>query len=151
MPTLGIKSILIIIVVCFANFLHAQIKIIVNKNNPTNNITIVELKQIYLGNKTTFSNGKNIILMEQNNIKERFYDQLLGWSTLKIKKYWMRLIFSGENSIAPKEFKNLNRLKDFILANEGAIAFVHLTEPDTTLKFLTVEGMKPENKDYPLK
>ena len=134
----------------FANAAHAQIAIAVNKDNPVDDISMSELKQIYLGKKTIFPDGKNIALAEYADLKETFYDILLDWSVIKMKKHWMGLIFSGTSSSVPKEFKRVEELKDFISKNEGAVAFMDLAEVDKNVKLLTINGRKPGSKDYPL-
>ncbi|MFH2141127.1 MAG: hypothetical protein ABIJ97_01795 [Bacteroidota bacterium] len=138
----------IILFFCCADVSYSQIAVVVNKSNPVNNISTSELKQIYLGKKTIFPDGKNIVLAEYADLKEKFYNILLGWSVIKVKKHWLSLIFSSTSSSAPKEFKRTGELKDFILKNEGAIAFVDLSEVDKSLKILTIDGKKPVNKDY---
>ena len=147
-----IKHILyVILLICFTKVATAQIAIVVSKENPVNDISLSELKQIYLGTRTIFSDGKNIVLAEYLDIKEKFYDILLGWSLIKYKKHWMKLIFSGESSAAPKEFKSANKLKDFIIANEGTIAFIALVDVDDNMKVLTIDRKKTGSRDYPFK
>ena len=147
-----IKYILyVILLICFTKVATAQIAIVVSKENPVNDISLSELKQIYLGTRTIFSDGKNIVLVEYLDLKEKFYDILLGWSLIKYKKHWMKLIFSGESSSAPKEFKSANKLKDFIIANEGAIAFIALVDVDDNMKVLTIDRKKTGSRDYPFK
>lgn len=143
-------SIYAVLLICFANAADAQIAIAVNKDNPVDDISMSELKQIYLGKKTSFPDGKNIVLAEYADLKKTFYDILLDWSVTKMKKHWMGLIFSGTSSSAPKEFRQSGELKDFILRNEGAIAFMNLAEADKNVKLLTVNGKRPGSKDYPL-
>jgi ABC-type phosphate transport system substrate-binding protein len=136
---------------CSANISLAQIVIAVNKNNPVNDISMSELKQIYLGKKTTFPDGKNIVLGEYADLKEAFYDILLGWSVVKVRKHWLGLIFSGTSSSAPKEFKRFGELKDFISQNEDAIAFIDLADIDKKVKLVTIDGKNPGSKNYPFK
>lgn len=140
----------ILLLFCYAEVSYSQTAIVVNENNPIDDISIYELRQIYLGQKTILPNGKNIVLAEYADLKETFYEILLNWSLLKFKKHWMGLIFSNRNSVAPKEFKRYKELKDFITSEEGAVAFIELTEIDNNVKVLTINGKKPGSKDYPL-
>jgi len=68
----------IILLASIINFSNAQIVIIVNKDNPINNISLSELEQIYLGKRTAFSDGKNIILVEYAGLEEKFYGILFN-------------------------------------------------------------------------
>lgn len=141
----------LIFFISFTGRSSGQIALIINKNNPTEDIAWQDLKQMFLGKKTTFPNGKNIVLAEHADLKEKFYKSLLDWSLLKVKKQWMRLIFSGQNSSAPEEFSNSTALKEFILNNEGAIAFIDPVEVDDTVKIIAIDGKKFDDEKYPLK
>lgn len=141
----------IILFICFTDVSTAQIAIVVNKNNPIDDISIAELKRIYLAKQTVFSRGKNIVLAEYADLKEEFYDILLDWSLIKYKRHWMKLIFSGESYGAPKEFDRTDDLKEFISKNVNAIAFIALSDADDNVKILTVDGKNPWSKDYPFK
>ena len=141
----------VILFICFTNVSTAQIAIVVNKNNPIDDISIAELKRIYLAKQTVFSQGKNIVLAEYADLKEEFYDILLDWSLIKYKRHWMKLIFSGESYGAPKEFDRTDDLKKFISKNVNAIAFIALSDADDNVKILTVDGNNPWSKDYPFK
>lgn len=132
------------------SLLYSQTAIIVNKNNPLNEVSLSELKQIFLAQRTTFQNGQSIELAEFAKIKPEFYNQLLGWTVLKVKKHWMGLIFSGMHSSAPKEFKLASELVEYIQNNEGAIGFVDVSEVDKRVKTLFINGKNVNNKDYPL-
>lgn len=141
----------VILFIFFTNVSTAQIAIVVNKNNPIDDISIAELKRIYLAKKTVFSLGNNIVLAEYADLKEEFYDILLDWSLIKYKRHWMKLIFSGESYGAPKEFDRTDNLKEFISKNVNAIAFIALSDADDNVKILTVDGKNPGSKDYPFK
>lgn len=140
--------ILIIINICFTNISFSQCVIVVNKHNPINDISFSELQKIYSGEETNFSSGKNITLLEYKELKEQFYDILFDWSLIKLKKYWMRLIFSGEVSIAPIEYENSNRIIEQIKVIEGAISFIKLSEVVDDVKIITIDGKKPSDKNY---
>jgi len=141
----------LVLFICFTNTAAAQIGIVVNNNNPINDISITELKQIYLAKQTMFSEGNNIVLAEYTDIKEQFYDILLGWSVLKYNKYWMKLIFSGESDATPKEFNISEELIIFVSKNINAIAFISIKDADEKVKILTVDGKNSRSKDYPFK
>ena len=55
-----IKSLQVILFICFTKVAVAQIVIVVNNNNPINDISITVLKKIYLAKQTIFSEGENI-------------------------------------------------------------------------------------------
>lgn len=130
---------------------RAQIAIIINPNNPITNLSITQLQQIYLGQKTTFSAGNNIDLAEDATLKEEFYSSILNWKPLRVKKHWMNLIFSGKVSSAPKEFNHTEDLIQFVAKNKNAIAFIHYSLVPNNVKIITLDRLEPLAADYPLK
>jgi ABC-type phosphate transport system substrate-binding protein len=141
---------IIALMIGLSSISYAQIVIVVNKSNPLNEISINELKQIFLAQRTSFQNGKSIELAEYAKSKPKFYDQLFGWTVLKIKKHWMGLIFSGMHSSTPKEFKLASELIEYIQNNDGVIGFMDLSEVDKRVKTLLINGKSVNNRDYPL-
>lgn len=146
-----ILILILIIPLCYANTLYSQIVVVVNKNNPIDNFSLKEIQKIYLGEKTTFSASTSIVIGVNTELKEDFIKILFNWSDINYKKHWMKRIFSGENFIAPKEFDRLNALKNFIVQNEGSIAFINYSDKSEDFKILAIDGKLPGSKDYPLK
>lgn len=129
----------------------AQIAIIVNKNNPINNLTLDELKNIYLGKITSFSNHERIVLTEYAPLKKKFYKIVLDKSIGNVKKYWISFVLSGKSANPPIEFKDMDEIKTFVLKNPGAICFIDLSDINKGMKVLTIDGKRPGDAKYPLK
>jgi len=146
-----IKQVLFVIILfCGDNVSYAQIAIVVNKENPVNNLSFQELQNIYLGEITSFSRGNTIVLGVNADLKQKFITILLKWPELNYKKHWMKMIFSGESHVAPKELERTEELNTFISQNRGSIAFIDITKVDKDLKIITIDGKEPGSKDYPL-
>jgi hypothetical protein len=47
----------------------AQVAIIVNKSNPTSNISIADLKNIFTGEMTKFASGSNITIVTYKSVQ----------------------------------------------------------------------------------
>lgn len=134
-----------------AKFAPAQIAVVVNKNNPVNNLSLKELQQIYLGEKSLFTGNLVISLGADANNNQKFVKKLFNWSEVNYKKHWMNLIFSGGNYIAPKEFKRLDQIEKFVLYNEGSIAFVDFSMVNENMKVISINGKFPDDEKYTLK
>lgn len=125
--------------------------IIVHPENPVNNLSLVDLKRIFLGYTLTFATGDRIVLTEYSRLKERFDRQVLKMSSQKVKKHWIRMVFSGKGAVPPRQFNELPELLEFVRKHRGAIGFVPYAEADTTVKIIQIEGKKTDETDYPLK
>lgn len=129
---------------------EADLVVVVDDSNSVSNLSMKELKRIYLGKITDFKNGQEIALAEYAPANEDFYQATLGRSTHKTRKYWMKLIFSGGHATPPKVFKKIARIKQFLRDTEGAICFIESSDVDTGMKVLSLDGKMPEDEGYPL-
>lgn len=130
--------------------LFAQIAVVVHPDNSVTDISLSDLKRIYLGKVTSYESGDAIVLTGNQKLDEAFYQQVLDMSVRRVRKHWMKVVFEGEYATPPTAFDDLAELRKFINRNKGAIGFVKLSDVDSTLKMLTVEGLDPEAEDYPL-
>jgi ABC-type phosphate transport system substrate-binding protein len=139
-------SALLFLILC--SHAEAQIAIIVNKNNSISKLSSDDLKNIYLGKITSFSNNKRIILTEYAPLKEKFYKIVLDKSLRNVKKYWISFVLSGKSANPPIEYKDIDNAKSFVSQNNGAICFVNLSDVDKSVKVLTIDGKKPGDAKY---
>jgi|FLOH01.1.fsa_nt_gi ABC-type phosphate transport system substrate-binding protein len=130
--------------------LNAQIAIVVNKSNDVENFTIEELKQLYHGDLFLFENGLPIILIETQPLAEDFYQLLYNKSRIKIKKYWISLVFSGRSAIPPTEKATAGEVLEFVANTPGAIAFISSSDLDDRVKTVTINSNSYEQETYPL-
>ncbi len=142
---------LILVLLCLGSTATAQIVVVVNDSNSISDLTLDELKRIYLGKTTAFPDGKEIVLMEYSPLCEKFYKAVLNMTELKVRKHWMKVVFSGEYATPPTEYKDLDEIKNQVCKNRGAICFVGLSEVEDCMKVLTIEGKKPDDEGYPLR
>ena len=144
-----IFTILILLIICQTT--SAQIAVVVNPENNLEEITLKDLKRFYLGEITIYKNGTDIYLIELDSLKEEFYKTTCNLSSKKIRKYWMKMIFSGENLSPPDGYENIQSALEVVIKKNGAICFVPFNEVDSTVKILKIDGYLPEDKNYPLK
>ncbi|MGJ8692660.1 MAG: hypothetical protein ACSHW0_09275 [Thalassotalea sp.] len=75
-----------------------QLVIVVNKNNPVEQLSKSEVIDIFMGKYLAYPNGDfatPIELQDNNLVKEVFYQDLIGRSLASVNSYWARLKFSG--------------------------------------------------------
>lgn len=74
-----------------------DVYIIVNANNPTTQLTRVELIKIFKGAKKTWNGGSNIVPVVQKSEVKGFFD-LMDTTKTKFDKYWIKLCLSGKGT-----------------------------------------------------
>ncbi|NQV38752.1 MAG: hypothetical protein HQ509_12205 [Candidatus Marinimicrobia bacterium] len=141
---------LLIVSFCLGGLLHAQIAVVVHKSNPVKNYSLDELKQIYHGDISLHVNGRPIVLIETQPLAEDFYQLLYNKSRIKIKKYWISLVFSGRSAIPPTEKATPGEVLKFVANTPGAIAFVSSSDLDDRVKTVTINNYSYEQETYPL-
>lgn len=114
------------------------IAIITNKNNPIKNLTLEQIKDIYTGKITNWSeieggNNNEIIVTsrEDGSGTREAFQELIG--------------FTSEELIENAMISNGNGgLKVMVEGNENAIAFVSFEYLDDSVNIVNVEGVEPK-------
>lgn len=129
----------------------AQIAIIVNKNNPINELSISELRAIFFGKSIYFSNNVPVLLCDFAPDRSAFCDKTFGFTEKRMSQHWFQLIFSGSAATPPKNFKYENNLLDFVAEHEKAIGYIDISRVKLNkVKVIKIEGKGPEEEGYVL-
>ncbi len=129
---------------------EAQTAVVINPQNTTSNLSVEELRRLYLGRSRGFDGGVNALLVEYATLKESFYDRILGLKPAVVRQRWIALLFRGEAATMPQEMEQASEVKRFVAANVGALAFLELSECDDTVKIVSIDGLRPGDADYRL-
>jgi ABC-type phosphate transport system substrate-binding protein len=100
--------------------------VVVNKDNPVEQLSRSELIDLFMGKYVAFPNDIKAIPVELNSdhqIKVEFYQNLVGMPLSRVNAYWSRLRFTGRKRAAVFT-SNENDLIAFIVANKQAIGYV---------------------------
>ncbi len=83
-------------------------------------LTAEEASQLYLGRRTTLSDGTAVTLYDLPGgpTRDRFYELLTGKNPNQIRAYWSRQVFTGR-ALPPREAKSADDLPT-LLSNDGA-------------------------------
>jgi ABC-type phosphate transport system substrate-binding protein len=127
--------------------------IVVNRNNPLNEVSLSELRKIYRGQRLRWSNGRRVTLvMRDPGTPERdaMLRRLYGFDEREYRRVFLQAIFSGEAGDAPKMLASPNGVLRFVFNVPGAIGYVRASETDSSVKVLRVDGRLPSDHGYRL-
>jgi ABC-type phosphate transport system substrate-binding protein len=127
--------------------------IVVNRNNPLNELSLAELRKIYRGQRLRWSNGRRVTLvMRDPGTPERdaMLRRLYGVDEEEYRRGFLQAIFSGETGDAPKMLASPNGVLRFVFNVPGAIGYVRASEADSNVKVLRVDGRLPSDHGYRL-
>ena len=99
--------------------------IITNENVPTSVLSKDDIKQIFLGKKTTWDNGEKIIFVVQTgtDANTSFLKTYILKNAYQFDIYWKKQVFTGKGK-APKSFSSEQELVQFVSQTPGAIGYV---------------------------
>ena len=139
---------------------HAQIVVVVNSENPIHSLSVVDLKRIYLIERTMWEfsdRGPVGIRVVAHNGKvgtaSTFYNRVLGFSQARLRLVWLGKMLNGELHRLPLELASDADVLKYVQEDPGAITFVDAVNFDSSLesvKALRIEGKVFKDEAYPI-
>jgi ABC-type phosphate transport system substrate-binding protein len=118
----------------------AEYVVIANGAAPGAAVSVVDLKAMFLGDKTTWGNGAavKIVVLEDGAAHKAFLQEVLGKTPAQFDSYWKKLVFTGKAG-APKSFADPVALAAYVAKEPGAIGYVPAGTPVASAKTMKVE------------
>ena len=136
---------------------HAQesepLAIVVNRSNPLSEISLVDLRRVFRGQRSRWSNGRRVTLVMRDpgtREREAILQSLYGVAEDDYHRTYMQAVFSGETTDAPKTLASTNGVLRFVYTVPGAIGYVRARDVDASVKTLRVDGRLPGEPGYRL-
>jgi ABC-type phosphate transport system substrate-binding protein len=137
--------------------LHAQadgIAVIVNPNNPVNNLSLADLRKVFSGGKRSWGARLPVkLIVRAPGCPERLaLLRLLGMSETDYKQYWTAQVFRGEADAEPIALPSFGMVKEAVVAFPGSISLVESdsVKPGMYVKVIKIDGHLPGDPGYPL-
>jgi ABC-type phosphate transport system substrate-binding protein len=132
---------------------RTAVAIVVNKENPVSDISLAELKDIFLGVRQSWNGGDRIVTVgreEGSKEREIVLDKIYNMSGTQLKQYWTAKVIRGNNVNPPKTFPSDELIKQLVQRVPNAVGYIRADQADDTVKVLKVEGKKPGQTGYPV-
>jgi hypothetical protein len=126
--------------------------IIMQKASSVDDLTIRELKRLYLGEHLGAPDGKKLLPLNQAaNSPDRvgFERLVLGMAPDEASRFWIDRKIRGQHG-APKSIPSAELLLRVVASLPGAIAYLTRTDVGTELKVIKIDGKSPGEPGYPL-
>lgn len=119
------------------NIYANSLDVVVSKDSSINNISKKELSKIFLGKTKRLPNGEKSIPIENVNKEdqEKFYKLICNKNEKQLKKYWIKMIFTGRGQ-PPKKIKSINDLISFLKNNKNSISYIPSKYTTSDLKII---------------
>jgi phosphate transport system substrate-binding protein len=130
------------------------IAVIVHPQVPVDDISLAELRRIFLGERQSWSKDLEITLLtpplgtpEREVLLHKIYQRR---SEVQYQQYWINRLFSDGASTAPKMTGSNAMSASLARDLPGAIALVAADKVPRGVKVLRIDGRLPGDANYPL-
>lgn len=130
------------------------IAIVVHKDTEVDNLSLQDLRNIFLANQQFWPDRTRIILLvrapkseERDFVLNRIYQMDEG----QFRQYWIAKMFRAEVPRGPKIVFSNDMAIDLVVAIPGSISFIAANEVTDTVRVIRVDGKLPSDDGYPLK
>jgi len=133
-----------------------SIVVIVNASNPVDNLTVGELRQIFLSDHSKWGSGRAVAtVMVTPGAPERiaFLKIVCGMNNADFNKYFLQASFTGKYSTPPKEVSTAQGVQKVVANSPGAIGFVKAADFNgaAEVKVVKINGLSASDEGYKLK
>jgi ABC-type phosphate transport system substrate-binding protein len=136
-----------------SNSPSGDLAIIVNKSNPVDDISLANLRKLFLAEQKYWPNARRVtVVMREPGQAERasVLRQLYHMSNGDYARYFLHAEFTGEGQGVPKSLASAAGVRKFVYSVPGAIGYVRADEVDRSVKVVRVDGRLPGESGYRL-
>jgi hypothetical protein len=134
----------------------ATFAVIVNRDVPVSNLSVTELRKIYLGDKQFWKPSMRIVPLIRTPVtRER---AAVVWTVCKMteadfNRHWIGKMMRAESTSSPRQFSTNPAAVNLVNNLAGAIAIVNATQlPESDgIRILKIDGKVPGDPDYALR
>ncbi len=133
---------------------EADVAIVVNPENPVNNLTLAELRQIYLGERQYWrASSPALVLMRSRGSRERevILRVVFQMTEQRYTQYWVAKVMRAEASDPPASLFSYGMVEEGVRGNPGAIGYVYMNDVRPGIKVVRIGGLLPGEPGYPLR
>jgi len=131
-----------------------NLAIVVSLSNPVENLSMAELRRIFLGERSHWPNGRRITLvMMEPGQPERavVLRDICQMNETDFNNHFLHGVFTGEVLVSPKTLATPVGVRKFVFNVPGAIGYLRVSDLDSSVKAVRVDERGPEDKGYKLR
>ena len=131
-----------------------EVAIIVNKENPINELTFRELTALFELQQQFWKSGDRVhVVIQQAGRPERhvMLKTVYHRTDEGLNKYWLNRMFKAEITDLPQIESSAEEAKQEVAKRVNAISFIDAAKVDDSVKVLRIDGLFPGAEKYRLK
>lgn len=133
---------------------YEGLAIVVNPDNPTTDITLSQLRAMFLGERKWWSNRHRVVLagMRRNTPEWQAVRRVIyKMDRRELDHYYLYQSFKGEAPSLPTTMPAPADVKKFVVSTPGALGYLRASDVDGSVKVVRVNGLLPGDDGYPLR
>ena len=130
------------------------VAIVVHEGTDVNELTMNQLRRIFLAEQQFWSDKSRITLLVRAPISyERAFvlDRIYRMTEAQFRQYWIAKMFRAEIPSGPKIVFSNDMARELVTAIPGSITFMRASDVDDTVQLVRIDGKLPNEDGYPLK
>jgi hypothetical protein len=130
-----------------------HLAVIVNLSNPVEGLSLKELRNIVMIERTHWPDGRKItVTLHEPGFPERqaVLSLVYGMNEAGFTRYFLRATFTGQILTGPRMLSTSELVRRFLVNVPGAIGFVRQVDVNASVKIVRVDGRMPGAPNYSL-
>ena len=133
---------------------ESAIAIVVHKDTQVDNLSLQELRSIFLADQQFWPDRTRIILLvraPESDERTFVLNSIYQMDEAQFRQYWIAKMFRAEVPRGPKIVFSTDMTLELVLAIPGSISFMRANEVTDQVRVVRVGGKLPSEAGYPLK
>ena len=133
---------------------RSPIAIVTHKDTQIDNLSLNELRNIFLADQQFWPDRTRIILLvraPQSDERAFVLDTIYQMDESEFRKYWIAKMFRAEVPRGPKIVFSTDMMLELVVAIPGSISFTNADEVTDDVRLIRIDGKLPSDEGYPLK
>ncbi|HMK20829.1 MAG TPA: hypothetical protein VK466_00755, partial [Terriglobales bacterium] len=113
--------------------IESSLAVIVNQTNPIDDLSLKELRTVFLGERSHWPNGRRITLVMMDSGQEErtaVLRDVCHMSETEFSRHFLQGLFTGEVFVSPKTLSTPVGVRKFVFNVPGAIGYVKASDVD---------------------
>lgn len=129
-----------------------SLAIVVNRSNPVDNLSFAELRKIFMGDRSHWSNGHRIAvaMLDDGPERQTVLRLIYRMDENAYQDHLLRGMFRGDLFVAPKTLSSPQIVRLFVFNAPGAIGYLRANDVNESIKIVRIDGLLPDDRNYRL-
>ena len=132
----------------------SAIAIVAHKDTEVENLSLIELRNIFLANQQFWAGGNRIILLiraPKSDERDFVLNKIYEMDEAQFRQYWIAKMFRAEVPRGPKIVFSNDMTLELVVAIPGSISFINADIVSGDVRVIRIDGKLPTDAGYPLK